>query len=285
MKFGVSTFAGPLSELDGLADSIELYIPKMELYKGRELQTDRLDAFFDSFFSYDFYCSAHAPYFPDPEGEHPKELAIDTAKMDDADFKLMYESLDIAAHAGADVLVLHPGRITEGGAQKSFGRMIHNLKQIAGYAEDVGVMLGLENKESTDPLNLCCRAEELAKAIDLVDSDYLGATLDIGHANLTCGGDQKKLAEFVKTISPLVVHVHIHDNHGADNGFYGGDEHLVPGRGIIDYSVLRGLGNYDETFNFEVFSIEEYLEGKAFFKNKISEFWNFAWSAGAGNQK
>jgi sugar phosphate isomerase/epimerase len=274
MKFGVSTFAGSLFELDGLADSIELYIPKMELYKGRELQTDRLNAFFDSFFSYDFYCTAHAPYFPAPEGEHPKALAIDTANMDDSDFKLMYESLDIAAHAGADVLVIHPGRITEGGAHKSFGRMVRNLKQLAQYAEDVGVMIGLENKEHTDALNLCCHAEELIKAIELVDSDYLGATLDIGHANLTCGGDQKKLAEFVKMVSPLVVHVHIHDNHGGDNGFYGGDEHLVPGRGIIDYSVLRGLGDYDETFNLELFSVEEYIEGKAFFKNRLSEFWN-----------
>ncbi|MDR2944832.1 MAG: sugar phosphate isomerase/epimerase [Methanosarcinales archaeon] len=275
MKFGVSTFAGPLSELEGLADSIELYIPKMNLYKGRELQKDRLDAFFDSFFSYDFYCSAHAPYFPDPEGEHPKELAVDTAKMDDSDFQLMFESLDIASHAGADVLVVHPGRITEGGAQKSFGRMIQNLKRLAEYAEDVDVMIGLENKEATDPLNLCCRAGELAKAVDLVDSDYLGATLDIGHANLTCGGDQKKLAEFVKTISPLVVHVHIHDNHGVDTGRYGGDEHYAPGQGVIDYSTLHGLGNYDEIFNFEVFSVEEFRAGKEFFKNKLSEFWNF----------
>jgi len=274
MKFGVSTFAGPLSELEGVADSIELYIPKMNLYKGRVLQTDRLDAFFDSFFSYDFYCTAHAPYYPDPEGEHPKELAIDTGNMGPSDFQLMHEALDISAHAGADVLVVHPGRITEGGSKKSFGRMIQNLKLLAEYAEEVGVMIGLENKENTDPLNLCCRAEELATAVDLVDSDYLGATLDIGHANLTCGGDQAKLAEYVKTISPLVVHVHIHDNHGVDNGRYGGDEHYAPGKGIIDYSVLRGLGDYDEIFNFEVFSIEEFKEGKDFFKKKLSEFWN-----------
>lgn len=275
MKFGVSSFAGPLSELNELADSIELYLPKMNLYKGRELQKERLDAFFDSFFSYDLFCTAHAPYFPDPDGEHPKELAVDTANMSASDFSLMKESLDIAAHAGADVIVIHPGRITEGGASKSFGRMIQNLKILAEYAEEVGVMIGLENKENTDPLNLCCRAEELAKAVDLVDSDYLGATLDIGHANLTCKGDQKKLADFVNTISPQVVHVHIHDNHGVDNGRYGGDEHYAPGQGIIDYSVLRGLKDYDEVFNFEVFSVEEFIGGKEFFKNKLSEFWNF----------
>lgn len=274
MKFGVSSFAGPLSELDGLADSIELYIPKMDLYKGRILQTDRLDAFFDSFFSYDFYCTAHAPYFPDPEGEHPKDLAVDTANMTPADFQLMHEALDISAHAGADVLVVHPGRIADGSTKKSFGRMVNNLKQLAAYAEDVGVMIGLENKEYTDPLNLCCQAEELVSAVDAVDSDNLGATLDIGHANLTCGGNQEKLAAFVKTVSPLVVHVHIHDNHGINTGRYGGDEHYAPGKGIIDYAALRGLGDYDETFNFEVFSVEEFREGKDCFKKKLSEFWN-----------
>jgi len=272
MKFGVSIFAGPLSELEGSADSIELYIPKMNLYKGKELQTDRVDAFFDEFFSYDFYCTAHAPYYPDPEGEHPKELTVDTANMGQAEFSLMYEALDISAHAGADVLVVHPGRITEGGAKKSFGRMVNNLKRLAAYAEDVGVMIGLENKEYTDPLNLCCQAEELVAAVYQVDSDYLGATLDIGHANLTCGGDQKKLETFVKKVSPLVVHVHIHDNNGTDNGRYGGDEHLAPGQGIIDYTVLRGLGDYDETFNFEVFSVDEFLEGKEYFKKKLAEF-------------
>jgi len=273
MRFGVSTFAGPLSELDGLADSIELYIPKMNLYVGRELQTDRLDEFFDSFFSYDFYCTAHAPYVPDASGEYPSDLSVDTANMTPADFELIRESIDITAHAGGDVLVIHPGKIT-GDSRKSFGRMINNLKQLAAYAEDVGILLGLENKEKTDATNLCCDAAELAAAVNAVDSDYLGATLDIGHANLTCGGDQQKLAAFVKTLSPYVVHVHVHDNHGIGVGRYNGDEHLAPGQGIIDYAAIRGLGNYDETFNFELFSVDEFIEGKDYFKKKISEFWN-----------
>jgi Sugar phosphate isomerases/epimerases len=273
MRFGVSTFAGPLSELDGLADSIELYIPKMNLYVGRELQTNRLDEFFDSFFSYDFYCTAHAPYVPDASGEYPSNLSVDTANMTPADFELMKEAIDITAHAGGDVLVIHPGKI-DGDARKSFGRMINNLKQLAAYAEDIGVLIGLENKEKTDTTNLCCDAAELAAAVNAVDSDYLGATLDIGHANLTCGGDQKKLAAFVKTLSPYVVHVHIHDNHGIDVGRYNGDEHLAPGQGIIDYAAIRGLGDYDETFNFELFSIDEFIEGKEYFKKKVSEFWN-----------
>ena len=271
MRFGVSSFAGPLSEFNGRADSIELYIPKMKIYKGRELQKDRLNAFLDEFFSYDMFCTAHAPYFPDPEGEHPKDLAVDTSAMTESDFRLIYEAIDMTANAGGSVLVIHPGRITSD-AKKSFGRMIQNLQKITKYAEDADVLIGLENKESTDPLNLCCSAEELIAAIRLTDSDYIGATLDIGHANLTCGGDQKKLAEFVKKIAPYVVHVHVHDNHGKDNGHYGGDEHLSPGKGIIDYSVLKHLDGYDETYNLEVFSPDEFFEGKEYLKSVFEKF-------------
>jgi sugar phosphate isomerase/epimerase len=270
MRFGVSSFAGPLPEFGGHADSIELYIPKMNIYKGRTLQKDRLDAFFDEFFSYDMQATAHAPYFPDPEGEHPKELAIDTSAMEESDFRLMREAIDITAHAGGSVLVIHPGRISDNAPKKSFSRMVQNLKKIAKYAEDADVLIGLENKENTDPLNLCCEAKDLISAIRLTDSNHIGATLDIGHANLTCGGDQTKLAAFVTELAPYVIHVHVHDNFGKDKGNYGGDEHLAPGKGLIDYTVLKNLGDYDETYNLEVFSPAEFFEGKEHLK-KIFE--------------
>ncbi|WNY27729.1 sugar phosphate isomerase/epimerase family protein [Methanolapillus ohkumae] len=263
MKFGASTFAGSLSDLNVLVDSIELYIPKMNLYSGRVLQKDRLNLFLDEFFSYDLLCTAHAPYFPDFSGEYPPDLSVDMSDLNGADLRLLTEAIDITALAGGDVLVLHPGRITDA-PKKSFWRMVHNLRLLAKYAEDAGVLLGLENKEKTDPLNLCCDAEELMSAVKAVDSEYLGAVLDIGHANLTCGGDQKKLAEFVKTVSPDVVHVHVHDNHGRNTGQYNGDEHLCPGQGIIDYSVLKNLGRFDGIFNFELFSTDEIPLGKEY---------------------
>ncbi|MDV0446805.1 endonuclease 4 [Methanosarcinaceae archaeon Ag5] len=262
MKLGVSTFAGPLSDLCEIADSVELYIPKMNLYEGRVLQKDRVNTFLDQFFSYDLPATAHAPYYL-KSLEYPVDLSVDMSQMSKKDFQLMNESIDIAALAGADILVVHPGVITDS-SKKSFGRMIHNLKILAQSAEDAGVMLALENKENTDPINLCCNAQELLSAVRAVDSEYLGAALDIGHANLTCGGDQTKLADYVKLLSPDVVHVHVHDNYGKDTGSYGGDEHMCPGRGVIDFSVLKNLGDYDGVFNMEVFSVEEAAEGKEF---------------------
>ena len=51
---------------------------------------------------------------------------------------------------------------------------------------------------------------------------------DSGHAALR-GGDP---IEALRTMLPLLIHTHLHDNHGER------DEHLTPGQGIIDWPEL-----------------------------------------------
>ena len=78
--------------------------------------------------------------------------------------------------------------------------MVKYLGKLASLAENYGVTLGLENKEGPDPSNFCCETKELSQTIEAVNSRHLEATFDIGHANLTCGGDSEKLREFVQTL-------------------------------------------------------------------------------------
>ena len=47
MIFGASSFAGPLADLKGHVGSIELYIPKMGIYNGSALETEKLDRILD----------------------------------------------------------------------------------------------------------------------------------------------------------------------------------------------------------------------------------------------
>ncbi|WP_321420381.1 sugar phosphate isomerase/epimerase family protein [uncultured Methanomethylovorans sp.] len=131
--------------------------------------------------------------------------------MQPQDFRLMRESIELAATLGSKVVVLHPGRIN-GKHELAFTSMISNLKELATQAANYGVMLGLENKEGTDHTNLCCQAEELVDAVEAVNSDNLKITLDIGHANLACRGNSEKLRTFAKVVAPYVVHMH--DNGG-----------------------------------------------------------------------
>ncbi|SFM42169.1 sugar phosphate isomerase/epimerase family protein [Methanolobus profundi] len=267
MILGASSFAGNFSEIASELDSVELYMPKLGVYRESVLQKDILDAILDELSTLDLKTSLHAPYFADVP-TYPKDVVVDTASMGGREFRLIRESIELAAKLGSNAIVLHPGRVGND-REACFNRMVSNLKILASDAEDSGVMLGLENKEGTSTGNLCCDANELVRAVEEVNSDNLGATFDIGHANLTCAGDSTKLREFAKTMAPYVIHVHVHDNGGVWTNDYDGDEHLAPGSGTVDYTVLNELKGYNGIFNMEVFSIDDVRSGKATMKKAL----------------
>ena len=68
-----------------------------------------------------------------------------------------------------------------------------------------------------------------------VDSPLFGWCFDTGHAN-SCGYKP----EILKKCAAAPLSVHLQDNHG------GGDEHLIPGDGTIDWAgtliALRSVG-------------------------------------------
>jgi sugar phosphate isomerase/epimerase len=271
MIIGASSFAGTLPELRAEVDSIELYIPKLEVYEGTKLIRSRIKSIKDIISSYDISTSIHAPYFSDAPN-YPNELIVDTANLNDTQERLLKESIKIAEELGSGVVVIHPGRIT-GNKERSFENMISNLSRIAKFAQDRNVTIGLENKEGTDPKNLCISASELIEAIERIGSPNLGATFDIGHANLTCTGDPEKLRQFSKMMKDHVVHVHVHDNTGSLTEQYWGDMHMAPGKGMIDFSVLGEL-DFKGVYNLEVFSIEDVKAGKKILRDQRSIYIN-----------
>ncbi len=259
MIIGASSFASSLPELRKEVESIELYVPKLGLYRGSELLKERVKELRDALSTSSILTSMHAPYFGDSPN-YPVELMVDTAHMGKAQFRLMEESISLAGELGCGVVVVHPGKIT-GEREACFMSMVDNLRRLSFKAGDCGIILGLENKEGTDPTNLCCTVEEHLRAIKEVNSPDLKATFDIGHANLTCGGDMEKLRRFIRELGNNVVHAHIHDNNGVNGEKYFGDLHAAPGEGNIDFSVLREL-RFKGVYNLEVFSIEDVRRGK-----------------------
>jgi len=268
MIIGASSFAGSLPELISEVDSIELYIPKLEVYIGTRLIRSRIKRIKDILSSYKISTSIHAPYFSNAPN-YPHDLVVDTANLNDTQERLINESIEIAEELGSGVVVIHPGRIN-GDKERSFRNMISNLSRISMFAKDRNVMLGLENKEGTDPENLCINACELLEAIERIGSSNLGATFDIGHANLTCEGNPEKLRQFSKMMKDHVVHVHVHDNTGSVTEQYWGDLHRAPGNGIIDFSVLSEL-DFNGVYNLEVFSIEDVKAGKKILRKFVDD--------------
>ncbi len=263
MIISASSFSASLPELDGLVDGVELYLPKLGLYQGGRLAWERVEELVEALSTCNLSTSVHAPYYSEYPG-YPAELRVDTANMGKKGFRLLEESIDFAVRVDAGVVVVHPGIRT---LPDSFERMVGNLRRLAGFAVERGVVLALENKEGTDPRNLCCEVGELVRAVELVPG--LGVTLDIGHANLTCQGDQERLREFVRQVRDLVVHLHVHDNPGSWQERYGGDLHLPPGEGVIDFRILEEL-DFQGVYNLEVFSREDVKNGKRFLQNQLN---------------
>lgn len=259
MIIGASSFAAPLPELRKEAESIELYIPKLGLYSGDSLVKKNVDKLHDFLSTCSIPTSIHAPYFGETP-KYPVELIVDTAHMGKTQFRIMEENISLAHELGSNVVVIHPGKIRRN-RESSFMQMVGNLRKLSVKAQDCGIILGLENKEGTDSTNLCCTAEELLRAIEEVNSQFLKITFDTGHANLTYGGNMEKLRGFVKKIREHVTHVHVHDNTGITDEKYFGDMHFAPGKGNIDFTVLKEL-HFDGVYNLEVFSIEDVRRGK-----------------------
>lgn len=259
MIIGASSFASPFSELEKEVKSVELYIPKLKMYDGSTLIKERVDELRDIISTGSVTTTMHAPYYGDSPN-YPKELMLDTAHMNSMQWHLMEESIGLASEFECSVLVVHPGKIS-GDREKSFMSMIRNLKMLSAKAHDCGIILGLENKEGTDQTNLCCTFDEHLRAIKEVGSPNLQATFDIGHANLTCGGDAEKLKCFVKELNGYIAHVHVHDNNGVFAESYFGDLHGAPGEGNIDFSVLQEL-SFNGVYNLEVFSMDAVRAGK-----------------------
>ncbi len=267
MIFGASSFAGPLTDLEGHVQSIELYIPKMGIYSGSGLETEKLEDILDKISTYNFACTVHAPYSAE-DPKYPLAIKVDTARMGEREFAIMEESIALANRIGARIVVLHPGRVGPD-REKAYSSMVNNLHTLASIAEDYGITLGLENKEGTDLSNFCCEAEELSRTIEAINSVYLKATFDIGHANLTCGGNSEKLRTFVQTLQKHIIHLHLHDNSGQWTEKFDGDEHMAPGKGCADFSVLKLLSGYRGVYNLEVYSVDDICSGKEIIENSL----------------
>jgi len=110
MKISASSFAGSLPELINEVDSIELYIPKLGVYEGTKLVKSSVKKLADILSTSGLGTSIHAPYFGDSPN-YPKELMVDTALMNDAQERLIEESIIMAQELDSEVVVIHPGRI------------------------------------------------------------------------------------------------------------------------------------------------------------------------------
>jgi sugar phosphate isomerase/epimerase len=119
--------------------------------------------------------------------------------------KQTLKTIEFARELGADLITVHPGRLSSSKDRPEdlWDLQVDVFKEIAAYAEQFEVKIGLENMEK--------RPKEFVMTYDVVDhlirevnSPYLGMTLDLAHCH-----SLGEVTEFVQSVQVPIFNVHI----------------------------------------------------------------------------
>jgi sugar phosphate isomerase/epimerase len=136
------------------------------------------------------------------------------------------KALDMARRLGAPTITTEPGGpIPEGMAyRQSMDTFIEMLKPVVAHAERCNVLLLVE----PEPGLLIERFEQFEELATAIDSSFLGLNFDVGHAYCV----SQEPSEWIPRMSKHTRHYHLEDIAATRV-----HEHLVPGRGAIDFAA------------------------------------------------
>jgi sugar phosphate isomerase/epimerase len=172
---------------------------------------------------------------------------------------VMRSSIAFAAHVGATVIVIHPGRVHPQADLAARKRLLgverDKVRRAADEAGRHGVRIGMENLNPNSAMmagrswSYALDPRALAEQIAAIDHPAVCGTLDFGHGWLAAGRLGFDYLEAVGTFAPYVGHLHVTDNCGTpityvdatdmEHVAYGmGDLHLPIGWGTVPYDRL-----------------------------------------------
>jgi sugar phosphate isomerase/epimerase len=171
-------------------------------------------------------------------------------------------SIDLAHELGAPVVVVHPGRVDiepalesalvelyEGDrsdlpeyaqakerlataraaqAEANMQSVRRSLVELADYATQKGVRLGLENRYHYQEIPL---PDELDELLDLGLGEVVGYWHDIGHAQVLEHLGFNTHEEWLRRFADRIIGVHLHDVVGVT-------DHLAAGLGQVDWDMV-----------------------------------------------
>lgn len=176
-------------------------------------------------------------------------------------FKLIVKGMEIAATVGAKAIVVHPNLhidYNQYGAPEKLKKVNYDFyKSLIPYAERFNIKIAIENlfqwKFAVGPVlghcapSVCSRPEEHIDYIDSLESEYIVACVDVGHANLV----GQTPSAYLRAMGKRVQCLHLHDNDTRC------DTHMIPETpniGTINWRnlciALAEIG-YEGDFTFE----------------------------------
>lgn len=195
-----------------------------------------------------FFNQTHT-YFPTSFADSEKNEA---AK------KKVIRGLEISAAVGAKTAVVHPNQhlyYVGGDNAKRLKEMNYEFyHSLIPYCEEYGIVMATENMWQRGTLSkvildsTCSRPDEFCEYVDMIDSPYLTACLDIGH----CGLVGQTAEDMIRALgSKRLGALHVHDNNGVE------DNHVEPMAAFLSTvnweEVCKALAEigYKGDFTFE----------------------------------
>jgi len=114
--------------------------------------------------------------------------------------------------------------------ERWLARSAATWKELAGLAAPHGVTLMLENVYETEP-------ELFLEVLDRVGAPNLQVCFDVGHLLAFSTGD---FPRWLKTLAPVIGHLHLHDNLGDEDNHLALGAGRVPLQATLDYLAAQG---------------------------------------------
>lgn len=244
MKIGASTLASNnLEEFLNLCDNLNLkYVEVVKSFPNHDIDLDLL-------LSYDFNYSIHSPLID-------MNICSLTKSIREASINELKVSIRDAVNIGANVVVIHPGKVSFLGRpyeKKIYDICVESFKEIDDFSKDTGVTPLIENM----PLIPGFMFTDVNMLNNVLNDLGMFMTFDIGHA-FTAGFTENEM------YFPSVKHIHLHDNNGDD------DSHYALGEGSIDLNKVFNIYNskkYDGTYIIEANNTDSLKSSLNFLKN------------------
>ena len=138
-------------------------------------------------------------------------------------FELLLHRLEVTHRLGGDAIVYHAPNTIEP-SEQVYRYLVDGLARAEETARDLGIRIALENHYDAELTN-----RSLEICFERFEPDYLGLTLDPGHANLA-----GNLEWLCRNCHDRLMVLHLNDNDGAR------DRHWLPQdqRGTIDWDLV-----------------------------------------------
>jgi fructoselysine 3-epimerase len=181
-------------------------------------------------------CEMAVPNFIPAQFRYPTILCSSNEAVRRDSVRYIEDAIDNALKVGAPSVSLCAGMTLYGESiDQSWTNLRQSIVELLDYTARTNLRLLIEPAHRAESTLILTVAAGL-RMIREIKSERLGICLDTGHANVN-GED---LAQVVRDLEGVPLHIHIDDNHGDS------DAHLVPGEGSIDYKpfvrALREIG-------------------------------------------